>query len=54
MGNLPESADDLRAADELAQEVPSYFGAAWAALAPMMLATGELDGCPPLTEGATS
>ncbi|WP_426739029.1 glycosyl hydrolase family 8 [Plantibacter sp. 2H11-2] len=54
VGNLPESADDLRAADELAQEVPSYFGAAWAALAPMMLTTGELDGCPPLTEGATS
>lgn len=54
VGNLPEAADDLRAADELAQEVPSYFGAAWAALAPMMLTTDDLDGCPPLTNGATS
>ncbi|KQQ52034.1 glycosyl hydrolase family 8 [Plantibacter sp. Leaf314] len=54
VGNLPEAADDLRAADELAQEVPSYFGAAWAALAPMMLTTDDLDGCPPLTNGASS
>ncbi|MBF4568267.1 glycoside hydrolase [Plantibacter sp. VKM Ac-2880] len=54
VGNLPEAADDLRAADVLAQEVPSYFGAAWAALAPMMLTTDDLDGCPPLTNGATS
>jgi endo-1,4-beta-D-glucanase Y len=54
VGNLPEAADDLRAADELAQEVPSYFGAAWAALAPMMLTTDDLDGCPPLMNGASS
>ncbi|HXH34252.1 MAG TPA: glycosyl hydrolase family 8 [Plantibacter sp.] len=54
VGNLPESADDLRAADELAQEVPTYFGAAWAALAPLMLTTNDLDGCAPLAEGATS
>jgi len=54
VGNLPESSDDLRAADQLSQEVPTYFGAAWAALAPLMLTTDTLDGCAPLTEGATS
>lgn len=54
VGNLPESSDDLRAADELSQEVPTYFGAAWAALAPLMLTTDQLDGCAPLAEGATS
>ncbi|MGK9146124.1 hypothetical protein KXS11_00665 [Plantibacter flavus] len=53
VGNLPESADDLRAADELSQEIPTYFGAAWAALAPMMLSTDDLDGCAPLTGGAS-
>jgi len=37
----------LDAADRLAQEEPTYYGAAWAALGRLMLTTKRLEPCPP-------
>lgn len=54
--SLAAAGDDAGARDDLAQavavsdEVPTYYGAAWVALAPLLLESTELGGCPLLTE----
>lgn len=46
---------DLASGDTLAQEQQTYYGSAWAALAPALLTDPELGGCPPISaEEATS
>lgn len=45
---------DLMAADRLAQEQQTYYGAAWAALAPALLTDTDLGGCAPLGTEAAS
>lgn len=42
----------LSLAIDIAEETPSYYGDAWAALAPMLLGDPVLGGCPPLAERA--
>jgi len=53
---LAATGDDASARDDLAQAVsvlddsPTYYGAAWAALAPLMLGSDRLGACPLLTK----
>ncbi|MGG7509797.1 glycosyl hydrolase family 8 [Plantibacter sp. YIM 135249] len=54
VGNTADASKDLRTADALAQDVPSYFGAAWSALSPLLLASDSLGGCGTLGSGSGS
>jgi endoglucanase len=47
-GDTGRAVEELVDADHLAQSVPSYYGAAWAALGRFMLTDDVLGGCPPL------
>lgn len=47
-GDTPGATDDLDRADRVAQEVPTYYGAAWAALGRALLESDALGGCAPL------
>lgn len=51
-GDEDAAADALTAALDLAEENPTYYGDAWAALAPLLLGDPALGGCPPLAEVA--
>lgn len=51
-GDDTSARQSLDAADAAQEESPSYYGAAWAALARFMLADGGLGGCPPLAARA--
>ncbi|WP_100499008.1 glycosyl hydrolase family 8 [Geodermatophilus chilensis] len=46
-GDTVRAAEELVDADHLAQSVPSYYGAAWAALGRLVLTDDVLGGCPP-------
>ena len=46
-GDARRAATELVAADHLAQETPTYYGDAWAALGRFMLTDDVLGGCPP-------
>ncbi|WNV75874.1 glycosyl hydrolase family 8 [Geodermatophilus sp. DSM 44513] len=46
-GDADRAARELVDADHLAQSVPSYYGAAWAALGRLVLTDDVLGGCPP-------
>ena len=48
-GDRNGSAAALVAADQVQQQHPSYYGAAWNALGRLMLTDRTLGGCPPLT-----
>lgn len=54
--SLAAAGDDAAARDDLAEavvvsdEVPTYYGSAWVALAPLLLGSDELGACPLLTE----
>ncbi|MDT9594966.1 glycosyl hydrolase family 8 [Nocardioides zeae] len=50
-GDTAGATTALRDAVALADEVPTYYGDAWAALAPLMLGDPALGGCAPLAEG---
>jgi endoglucanase len=47
-GDTSRAAEELVDADHLAQSVPSYYGAAWAALGRLLLTDDVLGGCPPV------
>jgi endoglucanase len=47
-GDRDRAAAELVDADHLAQSVPSYYGAAWAALGRLVLTDDVLGGCPPV------
>lgn len=47
-GDVTRAAEELVDADHLAQSVPSYYGAAWAALGRIVLIDDVLGGCPPV------
>lgn len=47
-GDTGRAVEELVDADHLAQTVPSYYGAAWAALGRLMLTEDALGGCPPI------
>ncbi len=47
-GDPDRAAEELVDADHLAQSVPSYYGAAWAALGRLVLTDDVLGGCPPV------
>ncbi|WP_158609687.1 glycosyl hydrolase family 8 [Cellulomonas triticagri] len=47
-GDTRGATEDLARADRVAQEVPTYYGAAWAALGRALLETDVLGGCPAL------
>lgn len=51
-GDTAGAADDLDRADRAAQEVPTYYGAAWAALGRALLESDALGGCAPLGDAA--
>ncbi len=46
-GDAEAAVEELVDADHLAQSVPSYYGAAWAALGRLMLTDDALGGCAP-------
>jgi len=48
-GDPEGSAAGLVAADQVQQQHPSYYGAAWNALGQLLLTDSSLGGCPPLT-----
>ncbi|MFD1714062.1 glycosyl hydrolase family 8 [Amnibacterium flavum] len=48
-GDTAGAEADLSAGDTLAQEQQTYYGSAWAALAPALLTATDLGGCPPIT-----
>ncbi|WP_165068591.1 glycosyl hydrolase family 8 [Marisediminicola senii] len=50
-GDTAAAMDDLDAGVAVLDESPTYYGAAWAALAPLMLQSDRLGGCP-ILEGA--
>lgn len=54
LGEKSAANTDLRAADRLAQSQPTYYGAAWAALGPLLLRSRVLGGCAPMTADAAS
>ena len=45
-GNIDGALERLDEAAQLQQRSPSYYGAAWVALARIMLTTSLLGGCP--------
>ena len=47
-GQRDRALEELASADHLAQDRPSYYGAAWAALGRLMLTEDVLGGCPPV------
>jgi endoglucanase len=47
-GDAGRAVEELVDADHLAQSVPSYYGAAWAALGRLLLTDDVLGGCPPV------
>jgi endoglucanase len=47
-GDPDRAAEELVDADHLAQSVPNYYGAAWAALGRLVLTDDVLGGCPPV------
>lgn len=47
-GDTQGARDDLAAADRLAQTTPTYYGAAWDAMAALQLENTALGGCSPL------
>jgi endoglucanase len=47
-GDTSRAVEELVDADHLAQSVPSYYGAAWAALGRLLLTDDVLGGCPPV------
>jgi endoglucanase len=47
-GDQAGAADDLAAADRLAQATPTYYGSAWDALGALQLQTDSLGDCSPL------
>lgn len=47
-GDAGQARDRLAQAATLQEQVPTYYGAAWAALGPMFLTTNVLGGCAPL------
>ncbi len=47
-GDPQRSAAGLVAADQVQQQHPSYYGAAWNALGQLLLTDSTLGGCPPL------
>ena len=47
-GQTARAASQLLSADHLQQVKPTYYGAAWNALARLMLSEETLGGCPPL------
>ncbi len=49
-GDADAARDDLDEAVSVLDASPTYYGAAWAALAPLLLETQTLGACPPLTE----
>jgi len=49
-GDRKRGAAELVAADQLQQQHPTYYGAAWNALGRLLLTDRTLGGCPPLTQ----
>ncbi len=49
-GDFDGAKSQLAASAELIGSTPTYYGSAWAALAPLMLETRALGGCAPVTE----
>lgn len=49
-GDSDGAKSQLAASAELIGSTPTYYGSAWAALAPLMLETRTLGGCAPVTE----
>ena len=49
-GDRDRGAAELVAADQLQQQHPTYYGAAWNALGRLLLTDRTLGGCPPLTQ----
>jgi endoglucanase len=47
-GDTARAVQQLADGDSLAQSVPSWYGAAWAALGHLLLTDDALGGCPPL------
>lgn len=45
-GDLTGARADLKRSDRQAQKLPTYYGDAWAALAPLYLESNVLGGCP--------
>ena len=50
-GDAGQARDRLTQAATLQDQVPTYYGGAWAALGPMFLTSTALGGCAPLTLG---
>ncbi len=49
-GDVSSARDDLAEAVAVSDAVPTYYGAAWVALAPLLLGSEELGACPLLQE----
>ena len=53
-GKRASALADIRRADSLDRTDQTYYGAAWAALAPLLIDTTRLGGCPPLGKDTSS
>jgi endoglucanase len=53
-GSVADARADIERADKLDTSDPTYYGAAWTALAPLLLDTTRLGGCPPLAKDTSS
>jgi endoglucanase len=53
-GQVTAARADLKRAGALDRSVPTYYGAAWTALAPLLIDSSAIGGCPPLQKEPSS